>query len=99
MFILEKSITYSIEVMSLMGKLKHELANANLQSIVTTPIMVKTLKIHKGLWTLFYKKYGLCSDSKIREFIICDLGLETKSYYKRVDKIVKELEEKAKQHE
>ena len=82
--------------MSLMGKLKRELANAKIKSIVDTSIIVKTLKIHKGLWDMFKEKYGLAADSKIRQFIICDLGLETKSYYKRVDNIVKELEEKGK---
>ena len=77
-----------------MVKLKRELANAKVKSIASTPIMVKTLKIHRGLWELFKKKYDLSADSKIREFIICDLGLETKTYFKRVDKIVKELESK-----
>ena len=86
-------------MLSLMGKLKRELANTKIKEIVKTPIMVKSLKIHRGLWELFKKKYGLSADSKIRQFIICDLGLETKSYFKRVDKIVKEIEEKVKQHE
>ena len=81
-----------------MAKLRRELAAAKFKAIADTPIIVKTLKIHKGLWELFYKKYGLAADSKIREFIICDLGLETKSYFKRVDKIVKELG-KGKEHE